>query len=301
MVRLTAAVWVALTAIAVAHPGGLDDQGGHHDRKTGKYHIHRPRPSPAAPMSSPPAGATSSLAPTPSPIAAKGTAAPAKSPTKPAPEPDWHTWFSADRAHRTRAVAMASTPAEATLWREGETVVRVPLAKLAQESAAYFRWCHLHETFPNGLYGRVVRVVDGDTVFVKQADGTELSIRLEGIDAPESNQAGGAAATAWLTKRAGGKWVKIAWRERDRYGRIVGHVHAGVEWINCDAVLAGHAWHFVKYSQDAMLAAAEAAARHNRVGLWSEPDPVAPWDHRAARKTAAALKKAALEAAPAGE
>jgi hypothetical protein len=30
----------ALPAIAVAHSGGLDRCGGHHDRKRGGYHVH---------------------------------------------------------------------------------------------------------------------------------------------------------------------------------------------------------------------------------------------------------------------
>lgn len=32
---------IATTAIASAHSGGLDQQGGHHDHKNGGYHRHR--------------------------------------------------------------------------------------------------------------------------------------------------------------------------------------------------------------------------------------------------------------------
>ena len=32
---------LAITAIVYAHGGGLDSQGGHHDRKRGGYHFHR--------------------------------------------------------------------------------------------------------------------------------------------------------------------------------------------------------------------------------------------------------------------
>lgn len=29
------------SAVALAHPGGLDQNGGHYNRKTGQYHKHR--------------------------------------------------------------------------------------------------------------------------------------------------------------------------------------------------------------------------------------------------------------------
>ncbi|MCA9578503.1 MAG: YHYH domain-containing protein [Myxococcales bacterium] len=41
MGRLLFVFLLALPASAAAHRGGLDDQGGHHDRRTGEYHCHR--------------------------------------------------------------------------------------------------------------------------------------------------------------------------------------------------------------------------------------------------------------------
>lgn len=32
---------VLWSAVVSAHPGGLDDKGGHHDRSDGTYHLHR--------------------------------------------------------------------------------------------------------------------------------------------------------------------------------------------------------------------------------------------------------------------
>lgn len=32
---------LALNSAAMAHPGGLDRNGCHHNRKTGEYHCHR--------------------------------------------------------------------------------------------------------------------------------------------------------------------------------------------------------------------------------------------------------------------
>jgi hypothetical protein len=33
--------WVGCSQLATAHPGGLDKNGCHHNRKTGGYHCHR--------------------------------------------------------------------------------------------------------------------------------------------------------------------------------------------------------------------------------------------------------------------
>jgi micrococcal nuclease len=46
----------------------------------------------------------------------------------------------------------------------------------------------------------LVRVIDGDTIEVARSDGGELiTVRLLGIDAPESDECGGPEATAFLT------------------------------------------------------------------------------------------------------
>ena len=34
-------ILISLTSLAGAHPGGLDANGGHYNRKTGEYHYHR--------------------------------------------------------------------------------------------------------------------------------------------------------------------------------------------------------------------------------------------------------------------
>ena len=44
----------------------------------------------------------------------------------------------------------------------------------------------------NTLTGRVVRVTDGDTIVVLDANNAQHKIRLTGIDAPERDQAYGA-------------------------------------------------------------------------------------------------------------
>jgi len=45
-------------------------------------------------------------------------------------------------------------------------------------------------------------------------------------------------------------------------------------------VAQGFAWHFKRYSDDEDLSEAELAARRERRGLWSDPNPIPPWDWR---------------------
>jgi endonuclease YncB( thermonuclease family) len=49
-------------------------------------------------------------------------------------------------------------------------------------------------------------------------------------------------------------------------------------------VADGLAWHYVRYSKDARLAAAEREARAAGEGLWADKAPVPPWEWRASEK-----------------
>ena len=78
---------------------------------------------------------------------------------------------------------------------------------------------------------RIVRIIDGDTVLVKERGGLlrsppEERIRMWGIDAPESGQQGGRESAAYLNKIMGqGKPVWMTRMSRDQYGRTVAVLH----------------------------------------------------------------------------
>lgn len=139
----------------------------------------------------------------------------------------------------------------------------------------------------DAIVGRVVGVSDGDTITVLDSSKTQHKVRLEGIDAPESHQAFGARAKQALSERVFGKDVRVAVKGRDRYGRELGHVYVGEQWINRELIASGFAWHYKQYSSSAELAAAEISARAAAAGLWSGSDPVPPWDFRHSADAAA--------------
>lgn len=137
---------------------------------------------------------------------------------------------------------------------------------------------------------RVVAVADGDTLTVLKGR-EQIRVRLWGIDAPETGQDFGSRARERLVEIAIGKTVRVEPMERDRYGRTVARLRlpdgTGLE---ARMVRDGFAWWFRKYAPaDDALRDAEAEARKAKRGLWSAPNPVAPWDWRDGKHVAPAL------------
>lgn len=141
------------------------------------------------------------------------------------------------------------------------------------------------------LRGKVVSVADGVTITILDADKVQHKSHLQGIDAPEKKQAFGTKSKERLTEKVAGKEVVVQWKEKDRYGRIVGDVHLGKQNINLEMVQDGLAWHYKQYSDSKELAEAEVAARKAKNGLWTDKEPQPPWEFRKAEREAAKSKK----------
>lgn len=135
------------------------------------------------------------------------------------------------------------------------------------------------------LWGKVVRVADGDTLSLLDEDKKQHKIRLFGIDTPERDQPFGRAASRFLASHVAGKTVGIDEVDVDNYGRSVAIVYLDNVNINLLMVQTGHAWWYRHYaSQYDDLRLAEAAAKDSRIGLWADSDPVPPWDWRRGRR-----------------
>lgn len=136
------------------------------------------------------------------------------------------------------------------------------------------------------LRGRVVRVADGDTLTLLDANKVQHKIRLNGIDAPEKGQAFGQKSQESLAALAAGREVVVTTRKQDRYGRSVGKVLVDGADVNLVQVERGLAWFYRQYqneltSEDRQkYKQAENDARTSRRGLWVEQEPVPPWDWR---------------------
>jgi endonuclease YncB( thermonuclease family) len=125
--------------------------------------------------------------------------------------------------------------------------------------------------------GKVTSVADGDTITVTISDKKQFKIRLEGIDTPEAKQPFGDKATKALSAKVLNKQVTVTWTKLDQYQRLLANITVGSQWVNQAMVAEGWAWHYVQYSSNQQLAAAQVAARSARKGLWASKNPIAPW------------------------
>ena len=141
------------------------------------------------------------------------------------------------------------------------------------------------------ITGTVTTVSDGDTVTI-MADGQKFRVHLNGIDAPESQQRGGAQSRNHLAAliNSNGGQVTVNYQKKDRYGRILGKLLSNGVDLNLEQLNAGHAWVYRKYMGDLSYTdqkaylAAESNARQERIGLWQEKNPTPPWDWRKAKR-----------------
>ncbi len=76
------------------------------------------------------------------------------------------------------------------------------------------------------------------------------------------------------------KQVSIKWKDKDRYGRVIGDIYLDDRWINKEMVQEGWAWHYRQYSDDEELAESQRTAKAAKVGLWQDSNPIAPWEFR---------------------
>jgi len=134
--------------------------------------------------------------------------------------------------------------------------------------------------------GQVIKVIVGETNTILDANKEQFKIRLSGIDAPEKNQAFGNVSKQSLSEMITGKEVKVNYNRRGRYGRIIGKVLLNNEGVNLMQVKRGLAWHYKQYEREqevedrALYVQGEYLAQKDRLGLWKDKNPIAPWDFR---------------------
>ncbi len=131
---------------------------------------------------------------------------------------------------------------------------------------------------------KVIGVKDGDTVEVLYYQ-LPIVIRLEHIDAPEKKQAFGTVSKQKLSDLAFGKTVTLVSKGKkgnsDGRGRMIAEIYTNEKTcLNKEMLKAGLAWHYKKYSTNAEYAQLETIAKKKRVGLWSDKNPIAPWNFR---------------------
>jgi micrococcal nuclease len=129
--------------------------------------------------------------------------------------------------------------------------------------------------------GRVTHVSDGDTLWIKPADGSATrKVRLLGLDAPELCQAGGVAARSALRDLVADQIVQVRVNFQDTYGRDLGYLRVGGRDVGALLVGAGHAWSSRWHGRLGTYAAQETSARAAGVGVFADPAALLPSDFR---------------------
>jgi len=143
----------------------------------------------------------------------------------------------------------------------------------------------------------VTKVSDGDMIHVTTPEKTKLTVRLYGMDAPETpkiNQRTGHinkpgqtpyGQESWkaLEAKIMGKQVRLDIIDIDRYKRMVGMIWIGDRNINLEMVREGYAEAYVEYLKEpyrAQFIRAEREARSARRGIWSLSGYERPKDFR---------------------
>lgn len=143
------------------------------------------------------------------------------------------------------------------------------------------------EVLPNldGSYlvGKVIRVVDGDTIKV-EIDGATETIRLVGVDTPEtvhpkkSVEFYGPEASTFTKNLLTGEMVWIVFdpigNTKDRYGRSIAHIYRYPDglWVNLELVRQGYArgYYKFKFSYADTFRKYEEKAQKSLKGLWDK-------------------------------
>ena len=148
-------------------------------------------------------------------------------------------------------------------------------------------WPGIHpqpQPSPAETTGKAVGITDGDTFDLLLPGDYTIRVRLEGIDAPEKRQPFGQAAKKKLSDLIFGKTLTATGSKKDRNGRLIATVCDGSLDVNQEMVRTGYAWHFKKYSSDAVLDSLEREARAALRGLWTDSYPTPPWEYRKNKK-----------------
>jgi micrococcal nuclease len=128
---------------------------------------------------------------------------------------------------------------------------------------------------------RVIEVIDGDTIIVAFADGSTDTVRLLGINTPETHhptrpvECFGPEAAAYTTRQLAGHIIRLEGdvESRDVYGRRLAYVLLRGQRFNDKLLRMGYARLLViapnRLHAHALLEA-ELAARHADRGLWAQ-------------------------------
>lgn len=137
---------------------------------------------------------------------------------------------------------------------------------------------------------QIDKVLDGDSIVLRDRNGQRLSVRLAGIDAPERGQAYADRSRQNLrnlTTNCTPEWI---FQKIDRYGRSIGLIFCDGRDLGQAQLETGLAWHFSRYAKEQRFEQrtaylnAQLRAQRAGIGLWRDAEPMPPWSFREQRR-----------------
>jgi micrococcal nuclease len=161
--------------------------------------------------------------------------------------------------------------------RSRAVLVAISAALLGSVAISAGWWLADHE--PRPIPATVTRTIDGDTVVVRTSAGRELTIRLLGVDTPETHkphtpvQCYGPEASDYTHRRLLGQRVALEFdvERHDIYGRTLAYVLLGGRRFNDELLHLGYARLLVIAPNGAharTMLSEMLAARNAKRGLW---------------------------------
>jgi micrococcal nuclease len=163
-----------------------------------------------------------------------------------------------------------------------DTILIILMNHLARLFFCIILFCLLNTLVYADFSGKVIKVIDGDTVDILTVKKQKVRVRLLDIDAPESTQAYGNASRKYLATLIASKNVFVKENKKDIYKRCLGTIFLNKININAKMVESGYAWayRYKGVANNKMMVKLETRANQNKKGLWKDKHPIAPWDFR---------------------
>lgn len=144
---------------------------------------------------------------------------------------------------------------------------------------------------------RLVSVFDGDSMLMRNPEGSVIQVRIAGIDAPEKSQPFADPARDRLAELLNQDGLRVAIQKKDVYGRWLASIWIEDQDLGLVMIEEGMVWFFRRYQSDLSQEQrraydeAEKSAQRAQRGLWQETDPVPPWEFRQQKRKASQAEK----------
>ena len=140
--------------------------------------------------------------------------------------------------------------------------------------------CFFGATAGEEITGRVISVIDGNTLEVESGLNETHKIMLAGIDSPELHQEYGEKAKSLLEKLTLEKSVTVKFVGKDRWGNYLAEVVVEGKFDpRVELLKEGLAW-TTERNPLPELEEYRTKAQEKGKGLWKQQDPTPPWIFR---------------------